>query len=80
MAWVYLLRGSNGRHYLGSTNDLARRLQEHRTGKTYSTRRLGREIELVGSLECRSLDEARVLERRLKAWKSHSKVLAYFCH
>ena len=80
MAWVYLLRGSNGRHYLGSTNDLERRLQEHKAGKTYSTRRLGREIELITSRECASLDEARALERQLKSWKNHRKVLAYFCH
>jgi len=80
MAWVYLLRGSNGRHYLGSTTDLARRLQEHKTGKTYSTRRLGKDITLVGSRECVSLDEARGLERRLKAWKNHGKVSAYLGH
>jgi len=78
MAWVYILRGSNGRYYLGSAVDLDRRLREHRSGKTYSTRRLGGRIELAASRECTSLEEARVLESRLKSWKNHRKVLAYF--
>ena len=78
MAWVYVLRSSDDRYYLGSTRDLGRRMQEHRSGKTYSTRRLGSEIELVASRECASLDEAHALERRLKSWKNHRKVLAYF--
>ena len=78
MAWVYILRGFNGRHYLGSTNDLERRLVEHKSGKTYSTRRLGGEIQLVGARECASLEQARTLERELKSWKNHRKVLAYF--
>ena len=78
MAWVYILRGSNGRYYLGSTTDLDRRLEEHRSGRTYSTRRLGGEIQLVGARACASLEEARALERLLKSWKNHRKVLAYF--
>ena len=32
-AWVYLLRCPDGSLYGGWTNDLARRLQAHRTGK-----------------------------------------------
>ncbi len=38
MAWVYILLGSGGRHYIGSTTDLDRRLDQHRSGHTYSTR------------------------------------------
>jgi putative endonuclease len=78
MAWVYILRGSNGRCYLGSTVDLDRRVAEHRGGKTHSTRRLGGRIELLASRECASLEEARALERELKAWKNHRKVMAFF--
>src|SRR5438034_2760472 len=28
MAWVYVLRGSSGRYYIGSTTDLKRRLEQ----------------------------------------------------
>ena len=37
MAWVYILRGSCGRYYIGSTENLDRRLAEHRRGKVHST-------------------------------------------
>ena len=70
MAWVYILRGSSGRHYIGSTNDLERRLIEHRNGGTHSTARLGYPLELVASLEIPELTEARKLERELKRKKN----------
>ena len=39
---VYVLRSlKNGRLYTGSTNDLERRLSEHRRGKTRYTRYAG---------------------------------------
>ncbi len=70
MAWVYLLRGSSGRHYLGSTTDLERRLAQHRQGQTYTTRRLGEELELIAWAEAGTLAEARALERALKRKKN----------
>jgi putative endonuclease len=70
MAWVYILRGSSGRYYIGSTTDLARRLEQHRRGHTHSTRRLGQPLELVASLQLDSLAEARVLEREMKRKKN----------
>ena len=70
MAWVYILRGAYGRHYIGSTPDLERRIAEHRAGRCHTTRRLGGTIELVASLELAELAEARKLERELKAKKN----------
>ena len=70
MAWVYILRGSSGRYYIGSTTDLERRIQQHRCGHTHSTRRLGQPLDLVASLQMRSLAEARQLERELKRKKN----------
>ena len=32
MAWVYILRGSNGRRYIGSTVDLEAWLTQHQRG------------------------------------------------
>jgi len=51
MAWVYILKGSNGRHYIGSTTDLERRLAEHQRGHTYTTKRLGESITIVAKRE-----------------------------
>ena len=69
MAWVYILRGSAGRHYIGSTTDLPRRLWQHQQGLTHTTRRLG-ELVLVASVELPSLTEARTFERELKLKKN----------
>ena len=70
MPFVYILRGTSGRHYIGSTTDLTRRLKEHRRGHTYSTKRLGEELHTVASLEIPTLTEARALERALKRKKN----------
>jgi putative endonuclease len=70
MAWVYILRGANGRQYIGATEDLARRLSEHRRGGTHTTARLGGALDLIASRELASMIEARKLERSLKKKKN----------
>lgn len=75
--WIYVLRGSSGRHYIGQTNDLVFRLRQHRSGQTYTTARLGAGIELMAAKECSSREEAMKAERRLKAWKNPAKVIAW---
>ena len=70
MAWVYILRGESGRHYIGSTDDLQRRLAEHRRGSNHTTRRLGGEIELVAEREVATSAKARALEMKLKRKKN----------
>ena len=66
MAWVYILRGSSGRHYVGSTDNLEQRLLEHRRGSNHTTRRFGGSIELVVCKQLPSMTEARKLESTLK--------------
>jgi predicted GIY-YIG superfamily endonuclease len=60
MAWVYILRGASGRHYIGSTGDLERRLAEHQRGGNHTTHRFGNDLELIASarvnFNCRSAD------------------------
>ena len=70
MPWVYVLCGSSGRHYIGSTTDLNRRIEQHRNGGCHSTRRLGENLELIASLEVHSLAAARELERQMKRKKN----------
>jgi putative endonuclease len=67
-AWcAYVLRSrKNGRLYTGSTNDLARRLQEHDRGKNAYTRNAG-PFDLIYREECPSRLEARRRERYLKS-------------
>jgi putative endonuclease len=76
MAWTYILRGDSGRHYIGSTKNLERRLKEHQRGQTHSTRRLGHNLEIVAAVELATLDEARALEREMKRKKNPRLALA----
>ncbi len=70
MGTVYLLQSLvNGRYYIGSTNDLRRRLFEHNQGKTKSIR-FARPYKLVFKQVYGSVLEARRVERRLKNFKS----------
>jgi predicted GIY-YIG superfamily endonuclease len=70
MAWVYILRSALGRHYIGSTDNLDRRLAEHRRGSNHTTRRFGVDIELVAAKELSSMAAARNLESALKRKKN----------
>ena len=70
MAWVYILHGSSGRYYIGSTEDLTRRLAEHRRGSNHTTRRLGSKLELVISKTVDGVMEARQIELALKRKKN----------
>lgn len=69
---VYILKGT--RYYVGSTNDLERRLDEHRSGKCHSTKRIG-EWKLQKFFECETLEEARKLELRIKSSKNVTRWL-----
>jgi predicted GIY-YIG superfamily endonuclease len=70
MAWVYILRSGSGRHYFGSTDNLERRLLEHRRGSNHTTRRFGGRMELLACRELSSMIEARKLELTLKRKKN----------
>ena len=38
MWYVYILKMADGEYYVGSTNDLKRRIEEHATGQEVSTK------------------------------------------
>jgi len=67
-SYVYILQGSPDRYYIGSTNDLERRIKQHMSGHTHTTRRIGK-FKLVFSQEYQNLKDARKIERRLKRMK-----------
>jgi putative endonuclease len=76
MAWVYILRGSTGRHYIGSTINLERRLSEHRSGGTHTTQRLGEGLKTVAVQELETIEQARALEQQLKRKKNPKLAIA----
>jgi len=77
MAWVYILRGSSGRHYIGSTVDLDARFAQHSRGQTATTKRLGAQLEIIAKKRVNTLTEARKLERILKQKKNPSLAIYY---
>ncbi len=66
--FVYILKDEKDRFYIGSTNDIERRLKAHSAGNTQTTRRMIKPI-LVLSQEYENLEYARKIERRLKKLK-----------
>ena len=76
MPWVYILRGSSGRHYIGSAIDLDTRYAQHLRGHTATTKRLGARLEIIAKKEVPTLLEARRMERTLKR-KKNPKLAIY---
>jgi predicted GIY-YIG superfamily endonuclease len=76
MDWVYILKGSIGRHYIGSTLDFVARIAQHERGHTHTTKRPGT-LQLVAQREYSTLTEARRIERSLKR-KKNPKVAIYY--
>ncbi len=64
--WVYILRMKNGKYYTGITNDLDRRVTEHKQGRSKSTRRY-LPVEIMWVRICNSREAARKLEVKIKS-------------
>ena len=69
MAWVYIVRGTR-RYYIGATENLDRRIAEHKCGSNHTTRRFGGEVILIAAKQLPSMSEARALESHLKRKKN----------
>ena len=63
--YTYVLLCADGDWYIGSTDDLRRRVEEHSVGNAASTK-ARRPLELVYYEACRSIAAARQRERQLK--------------
>jgi predicted GIY-YIG superfamily endonuclease len=80
MARVYILRGSRGRHYIGSCVNLDARFAQHLRGHTATTKRLGDKLEIVAKKEVASLGAGRQIERTLKRKKNPALAIYYLQH
>ena len=73
MAWVYILKCRDDTYYVGSTVDLAARLDQHQRGlgATYTRRR--RPVTLVWSFETPSVAHAFALEKQIQGWSRRKR-------
>ena len=70
MGYVYIIQSlKNSRYYIGSTNNLERRIEEHNLGKSGYTK-LTKPFKLMFYQKYSSLKEARQIEYKLKKLKS----------
>ena len=74
VAYTYILECSNGAYYVGSTNDLERRLMEHQAGlgSRYTSSHLP--VKLVYVEEYQTIEEAFQRERQIHGWTRAKKV------
>jgi putative endonuclease len=69
MFFVYIIRSiKTKKYYVGCTNNIERRLQEHNSNKTFSLKNQG-PFELIYKEEYSTLKEARKRERQIKSYK-----------
>ena len=72
--WTYILRCSDGSYYVGITNNMDQRLEQHQSGTdsgAYTFTR--RPVELVYQNMGMTPDAAIELEKKLKGWSRAKK-------
>lgn len=70
MYFLYILQSKkNNRYYIGSTNNLERRILEHNSGKTKSLKYI-RPLKIVFQKEYVRDSDARKIEKQLKKLKN----------
>ena len=70
MFYTYILRLSNGKFYIGQTNNIQSRFVRHQTGQVRSTSHY-RPLSLVYYEKYESRSGSVMREKQLKSWKSH---------
>ncbi|MCX6822779.1 MAG: GIY-YIG nuclease family protein [candidate division SR1 bacterium] len=71
--FVYVLSMNNGKYYVGSTNDLERRIVQHQKGYVKATK-LYVPIGLLYSKKYDTIKEARQVEYLLKKQKDRKQI------
>ena len=74
MWYVYILECQNHDLYTGITDNLERRLQEHKSGKGGKFTRAFRVNQLIYSEPCGSKNEALKREAQIKNWTRKKKL------
>ena len=65
---MYILRCADGSYYVGSTREIAYRLQQHQAGDGAAYTRTRLPVELVFVQPCESVVQAYWFEKRVQGW------------
>ncbi|HEY0013452.1 MAG TPA: TrmJ/YjtD family RNA methyltransferase [Allosphingosinicella sp.] len=71
--WTYMLRCSDGKYYVGHTEDLEARIASHQAGEIPGWTQKRRPVELVWSETFPTREEALTAERQIKNWSQMKK-------
>lgn len=71
--WLYILRCTDGSHYVGHTDNLDARLAQHQSGAFEGYTKSRRPVRLVYSESFATRDDAFAAERQLKGWSRKKK-------
>ncbi len=71
--WMYILKCSDGSYYVGSTNNLELRLEQHEIGNgaKYTKKRLP--IALVYTEEFEKIEDAYLREKQVQGWSRNKR-------
>ena len=73
MPYVYILKTKKDTYYIGSTNSIRDRINQHKKGRVKSTMdKLP--VKLVFKEYHKTTSEARLKESRIKKWKSRKMI------
>ena len=70
---MYILECSNGKYYVGSTNDLKKRLEEHQQGLGANFTRKFCPVRLVYFEKYERVEDAFTREKQVQGWSSKKK-------
>jgi putative endonuclease len=73
MAFVYILKNEKGDFYIGSSTNIVRRIKQHLSGNTFTTKRM-KSFDLIFSQEYENIKDARKIEIKLKRLKRHDYI------
>jgi putative endonuclease len=73
-SWVYLMTNRSGTLYVGMTNDLMRRVAEHRQGQIPGFTARYKITQLIHAESCSSVVEAIAREKEIKGWRREKKL------
>jgi putative endonuclease len=72
--WVYIMTNRSGRLYVGMTNDLARRISEHRQGENPGFASRYKITRLIHAESCNDVLAAIAREKEIKGWRREKKL------